>query len=116
MPERIYGNSTSEIKVYRGKKKDRNRDIRRAEYQEELRQSLINGIIPERYINPNYLVDYIEIASNCEKVEDVLKGVPAKEYEKIVGRRRRVPDIDINSDGIQGSASRCAARAHSEGA
>ena len=56
---------------------------------------MINGIIPERYINPNYLVDYIEIASNCEKVEDVLKGVPAKEYEKIVGRRGRVPDIDI---------------------
>ena len=101
LPERIYGNSTSEIKVYRGKKKDRNRDIRRAEYQEELRQSLINGIIPERYINPNYLVDYIEIASNCEKVEDVLKGVPAKEYEKIVGRRGRVPDIDINSDGFK---------------
>lgn len=101
LPVSKHGKAKATIKPYAAKKKDRNREIMRAEKLEKNRQDLLNGIIPKEFLNPMYAVDYIKISSDYSSPLDLITGIPAKEYPKIANNRGRVPDIDINSEGFE---------------
>lgn len=104
LPEPVMGRARAEVKAYRGKKKDLNRELTNANKEQKrlLAQKAQDAEQTANAANDDPESIAISIAlEHIDKTLDSLShGIPAKEYKRVKGQAGRDPIIDITSEGF----------------
>ena len=104
LPEPVMGRARAEVKAYRGKKKDLNRELTNANKEQERLLAQKAQDVEQTANAANDDPESIAISIAVEQIDKTLDalfhGIPAKEYKRVKGQAGRDPIIDITSEGF----------------